>query len=327
LKANALIVLLLISYQMIGQSVFDFMDRPVSTSGAALGGFTVSGSNGDLNNWLSNPALLDSSTVDQFSVSVNPYFVDMARYVVSATLPLAIDQKVSVGLIYDDYGVFERLDEVGGYLGTFKPRSYSLQSAINHQSGPFTMGITLKYSHVRLDATSASAIHADLGGTYRSPSSQLVIGMVMSNLGAVVTNSSSGLEQNLPFDVRLGITFKPTYMPLRFTVTAYGLDDLSQESLPESLKLDRIYSNLFRHMNVGTELLLGDYFVAILGYNYRISEALRLPERGFGAGWSFGASLRLPRFSVSLARNTYHTAGGTTFITLQSNYRTIKNLF
>jgi hypothetical protein len=292
-----------------------------------LGGNAVSVIQGDLSNWLHNPALLDSSTNDLVAASVNPYFVDLSRYVVTGDIPVPALDRLAIGVVYNDYGTFDRTDDVGNMIGSFKPRSYTLQTGYSQLVGPFTFGLSLKYSNLLLETTKANLLLSDIGLVYRSASSQLVMGMVFQNVG-IVLNDSPGLEQEqVPFDVVIGISLKPQYMPFRFTMTAYDLDRLGNEVVAAGLKRDNTFAPFLRYVNVGTTLLLGELLEFSLGFNYRLNETLRLDQGAFGAGWSFGTRLKLEKLQVMLARNSYQAAGGTTFLTLQMNYRTIKNIF
>ena len=309
------------------QYVYDYLNQPTSVTSSALGGQLASVTQGDLSSWMHNPALIDSSVVDAFALSINPYFVDMFRYVASSMIPSKYINGLAVGVIFNDYGVFDRLDVAGNKLGTFEPRSYIIQTGYSHQAGPFTFGISLKYSGLLLESTQSSLILSDLGMTYRSTSSQLVVGMAFRNLGWVI-NESVGLEDSqIPFDVVIGASIKPQYMPFRFTITAYDIDRLGTEVVPFSLQSNNQFAPFLRYINLGGTLLIDKWIDVSLGYNYRLNETLRLDQGAFGAGWSFGTRLNLEKLQLMVSRNSYQAAGGTTFLTLQMNYSTIKNFF
>ena len=306
---------------------YDYLSQPTSVTSSALGGQLTSVTHGDLSSWMHNPALLDSSVADAFAFSINPYFADLFRYVATAMVPSRYAGGLAIGVVYNDYGVFERTDLSGNSLGTFEPRSYIIQTGYSHQAGPFTFGASLKYSGLLLEATKANLILSDVGMTYRSQKSQLVLGMVFRNIGWVL-HETVGLERSeIPFDVVLGASFKPQYMPFRFTMTAYDIDQLGNEVVPSELQRDNQFAPFLRYVNLGGTLLIGNLIDVSIGYNYRLNETLRLDQGGFGAGWSFGTRLKFEKLQLMLSRNSYQAAGGTTFLTLQMNYRTIKNIF
>ena len=232
-----------------------------------------------------------------------------------------------IGVLYNSYGQFERLDQVGQQIGSFNGRSYTIQFGASHKVGLFQLGTSLKYSGILLETTSASLILMDLGGVFKHPTKSLQVGMSIRNFGWVLNEPLVVSSSQLPFDVVLGLTFKPTYMPFRFTLTAYDLPRTKVEVVPQELIQDRVFSPVLRFVNPSLALVLGDLMEIQLGYNYRVSETLRLDNGGFGAGWSYGFKLLMKKYQVLIARNTYQAAGGTTFITLQTDYKTIKNIF
>src|SRR5690606_30809834 len=89
--------------------------------------------------------------------------------------------------------------------------------------GVFTLGANLKFAQSYLDSYTASAVLLDIGGIYAHPEKDFTVGMVIKNFGVVVKDYTEGSGSNLPFDVQIGTTFKPQYMPFRFSLTAYNL--------------------------------------------------------------------------------------------------------
>jgi hypothetical protein len=327
LRITVSIALFLVTKGLLGQYSYDYIAQPNSATSSVFGGRVVSLTHSDLGVWMDNPALLDSSVHQKAAVSINPYFVDIARYAVTASInPKWVDQ-LAIGLIYNHYGQFDYLDDVGNAEGSFTSRSYLFQVGASKQRGLFTLGASTKLSGINLESSSAMLALFDIGGVFRAPGQELVVGMSIRNFGWVI-NESLGFEQSdLPFDVVLGLTFKPRYMPFRITLTAYDLPRLSEEVVPEELARSSVFAPVFRYVNPGVSLVVGDLMELQLGYNYRLNETLRLNQGGFGAGWSFGTKLLLDRWQVMLSRNTYQAAGGTTFITLQTDYSKIKNIF
>jgi hypothetical protein len=310
-----------------GQFSYDYVRQPNSVSASIAGGSIVSGTAGDLGVWMDNPALLDSTVDNHAAIFINPYFSDIVRYGFGISRTFRSIDHVAVGLVYNGYGTFERFDATGNALGSFSGRSYILQIGAAHQVGLFDLGASIKYSGMLLEATSASLVLFDIGGVFRHPKKGLTIGMSFRNMGWAIAEASVFETSELPFDVVAGFSFKPEYMPFRFTFTAYDLPRSRVEVVPANLQRGGAFSPMLRFVNPSVALLLGDLLEFQVGYNYRINETLRLETGGFGAGWSFGFKMLLKKYQVMIARNTYQAAGGTTFITLQTNYKTIKSIF
>ena len=316
-----------LTYIGLSQFTYDYIRQPNSFSSSIAGGVIVSSSASDLSAWMDNPALLDSTTQQHAAILINPYFSDIARYGVTASWITSKVDHLMAGILYNSYGQFDRLDLTGNQIGNFSGRSYTIQFGASHKIGLFQLGTGFKYSGILLESTSASLILMDFGGSVKHPSKSLSAGLSIRNFGWVVNEPVTLSSSRLPFDVVLGLTFKPTYMPFRFTLTAYDLPRANEEVVPDELARDRVFSPVLRFVNPSLALVLGDLMELQLGYNYRINETLRLQNAGFGAGWSFGFKLLLSKYQIMIARNTYQATGGTTFITLQTDYRTIKNIF
>ena len=316
-----------LAYFGLSQFSYDYIRQPNSFSSSVAGGVIVSNSAGDLSSWMDNPALMDSSVYQHAAISINPYFSDIIRYGVTASWNTSKVDYLMAGVLYNSYGEFDRLDQIGQQIGSFSGRSYTIQVGASHKIGLFQLGTSLKYSGILLESTSASLILMDLGGMVQHPTKSLSAGMSIRNFGWIINEPVVLSSSQVPFDVVVGLTFKPAYMPFRFTLTAYDLPRTNEEVVPQDQIQDRVFSPVLRFVNPSLALVLSDLMELQLGYNYRINESLRLENGGFGAGWSFGFKLLMKKYQVMIARNTYQAAGGTTFITLQTDYRTIKNIF
>ena len=151
--------------------------------------------------------------------------------------------------------------------------------------------------------------------------------MVFENMGGRITEYSSFSSPQIPFDVKLGTTFKPQYMPLRFTVTSTNLvnDNLEQEDNSAG-RSNRTLDNVWKRINLGAEVLLSENFQLLVGYNHKRKQELRLSERGGGAGFSYGMMVRIKRIELRFSRATYHAAGGSSFISLRTDLNDFKKI-
>jgi hypothetical protein len=139
----------------------------------------------------------------------------------------------------------------------------------------------------------------------------------------------------LPFDVQIGTSVKPKFMPLRFSFTAHHLhrfdiayDDpnlstVKDQNGNEVVEKVGFADKLARHFVIGTQILLSKNFQLQAGYNHLMRQELKLQNRMAGAGLSFGASLRIKSFEMAYARTYFHAAGGISYITLTGNLATV----
>ena len=65
----------------------------------------------------------------------------------------------------------------------------------------------------------------------------------------------------------------------------------------------------------------------LFGYDHNRKRELRLERTAGGAGFSYGFMIRIRKYQFRFSRATYHTAGGTSYISLQTNLKEVKKIF
>ncbi len=309
------------------QHGLEFLDLSVSAREAALGGSIISNGDGDVTVAFRNPAVLDSVAPGSIAAMFNPYYADISRFSVIGKFDFNKIGPFAIGTVYTDYGELDRTDDIGTKLGEFTARDYIVSVGKSHRIGSFGIGGNVKFAQSIIDSNSASALLLDMGGIYSHPSGLLYIGLLFSDFGWILSDYAVDKELNIPFDVKVGTTFKPQYMPVRFTFTVYDLisntetySDDPQETLDN---LDKA----LRHINIGGAFILGRNLEILLGYNQKRRQELRLAQSAMGAGWSYGLLIRIKDLDLRFSRSNFHAAGGTSFISLQSNVNSIRNIF
>jgi len=325
--AHILTVLPLVVFSQLGGEVgYQSLNVANNPRSAALGGKTISLVNSDISQFFSNPATLDSASSGDIFFNVTPFFADATFYSVAYSFDVKGIENLAAGIHYLNFGSFELIDETGVELGSFSAADYTAFVSKSHRVGPFTLGASLKYLNSTIESYSSSAIAMDFGGVF-TINPNWTVAMVFENLGFQLSSSPGLSNDALPLDVRIGTSFKPRYMPLRFTATSNsitnsGFIDLDEEAGRSNDAIDRI----FRQINLGAELLLSDNFQFLIGYNHKRKQELRLEEAGGAAGLSYGIMLKVKRFQFRFSRATYHTAGGSSFISLQTNLNDFKRI-
>lgn len=311
--------------QFAGQRSFQFLNLPPTARVAALGAVNVSSGAGDVQMFLSNPALLDSTLHHHAALTYQSLVADLNYGSASYVRDLKDPGVWGWSLQYLDYGEFQGFDPSGAPTGTFRGSEVAFTVGYARPLGPFSMGANLKLLFSGISGFNASALTLDLGGAYRHPQKDLTVGLTFRNIGFVLSDFTETSDSEIPFDVQLGVSFKPQYMPFRFTVTGYNLGFVNEDlldpagtgegSFEELSSLDRI----FRHVAIGTEILIHENFNVRVGYNHLIRQELRLAETSGGAGFSFGFLLKIKRFELAYTRGIYHTGGGYDYFTLASD--------
>lgn len=332
MKKPVFIILLLINTgflyaQIGGKRVFEFLNMPTNARTAALGGVVVSTTDDDATMFLSNPALLVPENHNHLSVSYMGFYADIQYSSFTYTRKFTKFGIMGFGVQRMGYGEFESYDASGNAMGKFDAGETAVTVSNSYKVGPFAMGVNLKFVQSSIYTYSASGLFLDLGGVYSHPEKELTIGLNMKSLGVLLSDYTDSSNGTLPFDVQAGITFKPEHMPFRFTFTAFNLNrdnvayfDENQSSLDDKPgQVDKI----FRHINIGTELLLGKNFNIRLGYNHLLRKELRLTNTSGGAGFNFGFMVRIKAFELAYTNATYHASGGRSFLTITSNLNRI----
>lgn len=311
--------------QIGGQKSLDFLNLPTNARTAGLGGIIVSATESDGNLFISNPALLDSSMTQHASLNYLSYFADINYGIVTYVKQWPKYGTWGVGFQYLNYGKFDSYDPSGVFLGEFRSSDFALTVGHSHSVGPFTLGANLKWVGSQLSSYQAHGLLFDLGGIYSHPNKELNVGLVFKNFGFLITDYTETSATEVPFDVQLGLTFKPEFMPFRFSLTAYNLaangngflDPAGDGLLP--IKPAQGLDKIFRRLAFGTEVLMSKNVNLRVGYNHLIRQELRLQQASGGAGFSFGFIIKVKAFEMAYSRALYHVAGGTNYITLTSD--------
>ena len=83
-------------------------------------------------------------------------------------------------------------------------------------------------------------------------------------------------------------------------------------------------NNLLRHVVLGVEFAPTRSFNVQFGYNFRKRQELNLQSRRTAAGFSFGLGIRISKFRINYARNTYHIAGAANQFSLTTSLEDFK---
>jgi len=329
LRANLLIICMwpvLLMAQIGGQLNYQALNFTSNPRAAALAGSSISITDGDISQFFENPAVLDSVESGNVFFHFNPYFADASVFSLAYSFDINQLESFAFGINYLNLGSFQLTDETGELLGIFSAQDYVLMLGKAHQLGPFTLGVNMKFVNSSIDIYSTSALAADIGGLFRI-NKNWTVGMTFENIGFVLNENNIVDQTTLPFGVKIGTTFKPEYMPFRFTLTSNNLveDNLSLEEASTGRSNSGI-DGVLKRINFGTELLLNKNFQLLFGYNHKRKQELRLATRGGGAGFSYGLMIQIRKFRLRFSRATYHAAGGSSFISIQTNLNDFKKI-
>lgn len=310
-----------------GQHAFSFLELSGSPHIAALGGIIPAGSLDDASFFTQNPALLNPKMHNQLSLNYNLYYAHIGvanlQYAYHVA-PLKTD--FGLGIQYLNYGKFDGTDIYGNQIGEVHAVDYSVNlSASRKYQEHWRYGATLKLAHSMLADRQATAALLDVGILYEDTANLWSFGIVAKNMGVTLKKYNVDLpEEPLPFDLQVGVSKQLRNLPLRIYFTGHHLyewdirynnpaDKVSKTIFgnEDSTENDKSYfaDKLFRHINIGAELLIARRLTLNVGYSHLHRGELGTAEQKGLAGFSFGAGIDLNKFHISYTRSYLATAG------------------
>lgn len=323
--------------QVGGQFSFEFLRLPANARQAGLGGVNVSLLQEDVNMFLQNPALLSEDNASKASLNYSPFFADINALNLTYAHNFSKIGTLGLGLQYINYGTMTERDASGLEIGNFQASDFAFTVGKSHTLDNFILGANLKFVGSQIAEVGAFGLALDVGGIFKHPEKDFVVGLSFKNLGFAVSKFTDTGSTLLPFDVQLGTSFKPEFMPFRFSITLQQLTtfdivyldpnqavgfDLSGNPIVEETTF---FDKALRHFVIGGELLIHKNFNVRLGYNHLINRELRVEEAGRFPGFSFGFMLRLKSLELAFSRATYHAVGGRSFFTLSMDLEKMKS--
>lgn len=329
MRKQLLIVLFLLVgclQEAIAQQSFRFLEKPGSAKVLALGG-SVATSMPDAGMWKQNPALIDSSLSGQLLLDYQWYYANVQESNMGYVQDFKKWGSWGFGIDYLNYGEMQEYDATGQPLGKFNASEYFVQLSHARKWKVYSFGGSLKWASSGIAGYRSSAVLLDAGGTFRHPKQEMVAGFVVRNIGIVSQSYTDTQIPELPLEVRLGVTFKPQFMPIRFTLTARQLQqpDLSiaDPVAPFNKEEPAVVDNVMRHFTAGAEFLMSKNINLRGGYNHLLRQELKLENIAGLSGFSLGLMVRIRSFRIDYTRAWYHVTGGTSQLSLVTDMNRI----
>ncbi len=309
-------------FSQAGNAVYAFLDLPVSSRVAALGGTNVSLRDNDLSFAFRNPALLTAENDKQISLSMANYLADIKFGSAMYGFHLKGKNYLAVGVQYIDYGTFDGRDDLNRDLADFEAKDMALNVVYARPlTDKITVGGTFKPIYSVFENYSSYGVAVDAGASYSDPKHYFSAGLVVRNIGTQIKgyyrNEDGQHYEPLPLDIQLGISKKLNHAPFRFSFTLHNLQQwkLSYQSTNQSStsvdedNIEQIgfVDMAFRHAIIGVEFVPGKNFYLAASYNHRRHNELKMPGFKSSAGFSFGGGIKLYKFQVGFGMSTFQT--------------------
>lgn len=318
--------------QIGGSGVYEFLNLPVSSRTASLGGVLNCVKDEDLTLGIQNPGLLNPLMDNHFELSYISYIDDINFGTVAYSKSFDSIGTFSIGMQYIDYGTIIRADDAGNKLGTFTAGEYNYFLGFGRQWRRFSYGGQLKFIYSTLESYTSTGLAMDLGGFYNSKDGYFTTALVLKNMGSQLRPYAQTYEP-LPFEIQAGISERLKHLPLRVSVTLQHLEVLDMTYINSNAPVQTdlttgqpivqtvpFSEKIARHFIFGAELMPGKNFFIRFGYNHQRRKELALPDdKGF-VGFSYGAGIKISKFNISYGRAAYNIAGASNTFTLTTNF-------
>jgi hypothetical protein len=280
------------------EGTYNFLRTDVSARAAALNGSFVSMED-DPNVLFYNPASIGTLTTPKVSVSYVNHLMDVNAGTLSYGQYINGIGSIGAGVIYMNYGSFNRTDEFLNVLGTFNAADLALVAGIAaHYDDDILVGMNAKYIYSSIAEYSSTALAVDLGFLYDIPSQNLSIGGSILNIGKQL-KTYAGVNESLPFDVKFGITKRPEHLPVFLNIDFHRLNESGDK-----------FFDRFSNFTIGAEFLMSKSLRLRVGYDNQQRKELKTGTTAGLSGFSLGVGLVLSEYQIDYAYNSYGAFGG-----------------
>ena len=316
----------LLVYSQAGKGVYQFLDLPVSSRLAAMGGTNVSLRDNDLNFAFQNPALLSADTHNTIGLNMANYLADIRFGSAMYGRTMGNKNYFALGIQYVDYGSFkyatELNDQTTDTYFTAKDMALSLIYA-RPLTDKISVGATLKPIYSVYERYTSFGLAMDAGVNYNNAEKLFSAGLVFRNLGTqfkgYYSDENGQHLESIPFNIQLGVTKKLAHAPLRFSLTLHNLQhwDLSYQSTnqpigtlttKEEKEQDKgigFVDMAFRHTIVAVEFVPTKSFYVTVAYNHRRHQEMSMTGFKSVSGFSFGGGIKLYKFHVGFGMSPF----------------------
>lgn len=288
-------------------AAFQFLQLPVSSHAAALGGDNITIAEDDAELSYHNPALLTNASGRMLSLSYMNYL--QRTNTVGAGYTMELGERSILGLKaqYLDFGTMKNADAEGNVIGNFSAKDMVLMGTYSFDfSERLTGGVSGKFIYSNYEQVYSLALGVDLGLNYYNADNMFSVSLVARNLGGQV-KSFDETQEPLPFNLLVGVSKGFSHAPIRLSLTLTDLHKWQVEDFYNSSD-DSWGDILLKHFIVGADIFPTSYTYVSLGYNLLLRSELKNGVKRSIEGLSAGAGLQVKKIKVGVSYGKYHVA-------------------
>lgn len=285
-------LLIVLSFQLFGQSTYDFLRLDSSPRASALAGAYVAGSN-DPNIIFYNPAGITNLEKTPVSFSFLKHLSDINTVSLASAFNIKGIGKFASSIKYVNYGTIDERDESGNKLGTFTSSDLAFTVTYgNSFNENIICGVSAKIIYSNIADYSSIGVASDLGVQYLLPKYGWNFGLSLMNIGQQITYYNS-VKEPLPFSVQLGATKKLARMPLQIFFALTRLND----------------DDPLNFFNIGAEFTLSKVIQLRFGYENMKRKDYKITSVSALGGFSFGLGVNVKNYNIDYAFNSAGVIG------------------
>ena len=291
---SALVFLAFASYSARSQDItaYDFLRVPMNARAAALGNTFITMMD-DPASIFHNPAAISTLQKPSASLGFVKYLLDVNAGYVSYGQELAGAGHIGAGVMYMNYGEFDRVDKFAVQTGTFSASDLAVSVGYSDVYEGIHFGGAVKFIHSSIESYSSSAYALDLGGMYHLTGQNITFGLAIQNIGGQLSKFDQTAE-DLPFNVVVGVSHQLKHLPLNIGLNFHKLNQQD----------DR-----FGNFTVGGEFQLSKSLRARFGYNAEQRRELKIGSSAGFTGMSLGLGLNVSDYLFDYGFNSLGEIG------------------
>jgi len=292
-----LLFVLITINSVLSQTTYDFLRLDQSPRAAALAGSFVA-NNDDPNVMFYNPAGISYLSERPISFSFVKHLLDINSASLAYSQEFEGIGRFSAGLQYLNYGSFVEADEFGTKTGEFGVNDFAATIGYaNELDQNFYYGANVKFIYSGIADRSSIGMALDLGLHYSIPDEKWNFGFSILNLGSQITQYYT-VNENLPLDVRLGISKTLAHVPFTFYVSLNKLNE-DQEN----------FGDRFKQFTVGGEFKMSKIVRLRFGYDNEKRTELKIGTSAGLAGFNLGVGFIVSNYNVDYAFSSMGSIG------------------
>lgn len=309
---------------------YEFLNLAQSARVAALGAEFLSISDNDISLAVANPSLIGRGIHNSLSVNYVNYFSGINYGFVTYSYTFNKVGSFAATLQFANYGKVDRTDVFGNENGYARAGDFAFVVGWGRELDThFSIGANLKMIYTNIDRYNALGMAVDVSATYSNRSRLFSTSLLLRNMGGSLLTYSGDKGGRMPFEVAVALSQKIPHAPFRLLIelpnlqkwrlnynSPYAQYDLSSGGVRQRSKAGDFFDNLMRHTIFGLELIPYKGFYLRAAYNYDRGQNMTATEKNGMVGFSWGFGIRVYRFNISYARNSYHLVGSPNFISV-----------